>query len=61
LVFLSWSSDLLRDALSPAPVPDLASRLAVILVLGVAAYVLGLALVRRTVDRLRRTGSLTYA
>lgn len=61
MVFLSWSSDLLRDALSPAPVPDLASRLAVVLALGVTAYVLGLALVRRTIDRLRRTGSLTYA
>jgi hypothetical protein len=47
--------------LSPAPVPDLTSRLAVILVLGLAAYVLGMGLVRRTVDRLRRTGSLTYA
>lgn len=61
LVFLSWSSDLLREALAPAPIPDLAPRLAVVLMLGTAAYLLGLALVRRTIDRLRRTGSLSYA
>ncbi len=61
LVFLSWSSDLLRDALSPAPIPNLPARLGVVLLLGAAAYVLGLVLVRRTIDRLRRTGSLGYA
>lgn len=61
LVFLSWSSDLLRDALSPAPIADLAPRLLAILILGTAAYLLGVALVRRTVNRLRHTGSLSYA
>ncbi len=61
LVFLSWSSDLLRDALGPAPIPDLAPRLGIVLILGTAAYLLGLALVRRTIDRLRRTGLLSYA
>ena len=61
LVFLSWSADLLRDALGTAPIPDLVPRLAVVLTLGAAAYVLGLVLVHRTIDRLRRTGALSYA
>jgi ABC-2 type transport system permease protein len=61
VVFLSWSSDLLRDALSPAPVPDLLPRLGIVFALGASAYLLGLALVRRSLDRLRRTGTLGYA
>jgi ABC-2 type transport system permease protein len=61
VVFLSWSSDLLRDTLSPGPVDDLGTRLGVILGLGVAGYLLGMFLLRRAVNRLRRTGSLGYA
>lgn len=61
VVFLSWSADLLRDALSPAAVPDLVPRLGVVLVLGIAGYLLGLLLLRRAVDRLRRTGTMGYA
>lgn len=61
VVFLSWSADLLRDALSPAGVPYLLPRLGTVLLLGLAGYALGLVLLRRAVDRLRRTGSLNYA
>lgn len=61
LVFLSWSADLLRDALSPAGVPNLLPRLAMVLLLGLAGYALGLVLLRKAVNRLRRTGSLSYA
>jgi ABC-2 type transport system permease protein len=60
-VFLSWSANLLRDALSPAPVPSLLPRLGAVLGLGVVGYLAGLVLLRRAVDRLRRTGSLGYA
>jgi ABC-2 type transport system permease protein len=60
-VFLSWSADLLRDALSPAAVPDLLPRLGVVLALGAIGYLLGVVLLRRAVDRLRRTGTMGYA
>jgi ABC-2 type transport system permease protein len=61
VVFLSWSSDLLRDALTPAPVTHLLPRVGMVLLLGAVGYLVGIALLRRAVDRLRRTGSLTYA
>jgi ABC-2 type transport system permease protein len=61
VVFLSWSADLLRDTLNPAPVSDLLPRLGVVLTLGLAGYLLGLVLLRRAVDRLRRTGTMGYA
>lgn len=60
-VFLSWSADLLRDSLSPAAVPDPVARLAAILGLGAAGYLAGLGLLRRSVDRLRKTGTMGYA
>jgi ABC-2 type transport system permease protein len=61
VVFLSWSSDLLRDALTEEPVTDLAARLGVILALGTAGFLTGLLLLRRAVDRLRRTGTIGFA
>jgi ABC-2 type transport system permease protein len=60
-VFLYWSADLLRDALSPAPVEGLLPRLGMVLGLGIAGYLLGVVLLRRAVDRLRRTGTMGYA
>lgn len=61
IVFLSWSSDLLRDTLAPAPIPGLLPRLAVIAVLGATALGAGTLMVRRMVDRLRRTGEAVHA
>lgn len=58
VVFLSWSSDLLRDSLSPQPLTDLLLRLAVILALGAAALVVGAVMVRRMVDRIRGSGEV---
>ncbi|MFE5867718.1 ABC transporter permease [Streptomyces roseifaciens] len=58
-VFLSWSSDLLRDSLDPAAVPLAGLRLAVILALGTAGFGLGLVLLRRVLDRVRRLGTLS--
>lgn len=60
-IFLKWSADLLRDSLSAAPVASVASRVAVILGLGVAAFGVGVVLLRRIVDRLRVLGTVTYA
>jgi ABC-2 type transport system permease protein len=61
VVFLSWSADLLRDALNPTSIPNLLPRLGVVLLLGLAGYVAGLVLQRQAVDRLRRTGTIGYA
>jgi hypothetical protein len=60
-VFLSWSADLLRDALNPAGIPDLLPRLGMVLLLGLAGYLTGLVLQHRAVDRLRRTGAIGHA
>lgn len=57
-VFLSWSSDLIRDAVSSPVVADPWTRLAVIVSLGAAGMVLGLWLVRVIIDRVRVTGEL---
>ncbi len=61
LIFLSWTADLLRASLSPAPVEDVALRLAVILALGLAGFLGGTALLRRVLDRVRNLGTITYA
>lgn len=61
LVFLSWTSDLLRDAVAPAPVDAVVPRLLVIAALGAAAAGLSHHLLVRTVGRLRVTGRLSHA
>lgn len=60
VVFLSWSSDLLRDTLRESAVTDPAMRVLVILLLGVAALWLGRKLIDQVVDRSRRTGSMAH-
>jgi ABC-2 type transport system permease protein len=61
VVFLSWSADLLRDALSPAVVMQPLPRLGMVALLAVVGYAGGSVLLRRAVDRLRKTGSLSHA
>lgn len=61
LVFLSWSSDLFRDSLAAQPVEDPLLRLAAIVVLGAAGYVLSHRLLHRALRRARTTGSLAHA
>ncbi|GFZ94568.1 ABC transporter permease [Nesterenkonia alkaliphila] len=61
MVFLSWSSDLLRDAITPAPVEQLWLRLLVITALGAAGLALSLLLLDRALQRVKRTGRLTHA
>ena len=60
-VFLSWSADLLRASLAPAPVHRLAFRLAMIVLLGLAGLALGRLALGRILDRLRTSGELGLA
>lgn len=61
LVFLSWSSDLIRDAIDRPAVPGWPWRLAVIALLGAATLAAGQAVIRRVTNRARRTGSVGLA
>lgn len=61
VVFLSWSSDLLRDSLTPGPVDSPVLPLVVVAVLGLAGYALSHHLLRRALARVRTTGSLAHA
>lgn len=58
LVYLSWSSDLLRDTLRPAAVTGLGWRLAAILALGAAVWLAGRLVLRRVLRLVREAGSL---
>jgi ABC-2 type transport system permease protein len=60
-VFLSWSADLLRDSLAPAPVDELWRRLGMIALLGAAGFALGRLLLWRILDRVRRNGEIGLA
>jgi ABC-2 type transport system permease protein len=59
LVFLSWSSDLIRDAASLPVVDGAGWRLVVIAGLGAGGFLLGQWLVRVIIDRVRVTGELS--
>ncbi|GAA1965054.1 ABC transporter permease [Kitasatospora viridis] len=59
--FLSWSSDLLRSAMLPAPARGAAGGLAAVLLLGLAAFGGGLWLVGRVTHRLRVLGTMSYS
>lgn len=60
-IFLSWSADLLRDSLAPAPVGDLAFRVGMILALGAVGFLVGRIVLERIVRRVRRTGEVGLA
>lgn len=60
LLFLSWSADLLREALSPEPVRGLVPRLGVILLLGAAGLALGRATLHLVLRRVRALGTLGF-
>lgn len=59
VVFLSWSSDLLRDSLSVGPVDDLWLRLAIIAGLGVVGFAVATRLLATVIERVRGTGELS--
>jgi ABC-2 type transport system permease protein len=60
VVFLSWSADLLRDSLRPAPLHHGLLRLGAIVVLGIAGFLLGRHLIERLLRRIRGLGSLSH-
>ncbi len=60
VVFLSWSSDLLRDSLNPFPVEDLGFRLSIIVGLGLLGYLGGVRLIRAMIDRVRTSGEVGF-
>lgn len=59
LVFLSWSSDLIREAVTRPAVDRVAWRLAIVAGLGAAGFLVGQWLVRAIIDRVRVTGELS--
>jgi ABC-2 type transport system permease protein len=61
LLFLSWSTDLLRETLQPAPMPLVAARTAAVVILGGAGFAIGLLVYRRVIDRIRLTGTVSLA
>lgn len=61
LVFLSWSSDLMRHSLEVGPVPEVALHLVMIVVLGTIGGVVGNVLVRRALAEVRQTGTIGHA
>jgi ABC-2 type transport system permease protein len=58
VVFLSWSADLLRASLNPAPVPHAGARIAMVVLLGAASLAVGLGLLRVVLERVRGRGEL---
>ena len=60
-VFLSWSADLLRAAYDRGPVSDSVARLLIILGFALAGFVLGNALLHRSLGCLRASGRLGIA
>lgn len=60
LLFLSWSADLLRESLSPAPMTGVVLRLGVILALGAVGFALGWATLRAVLRRVRQLGTLGF-
>lgn len=61
LVYLSWAADLMRDALTPAPVAAPWARLAVITMLAALSFAVGRLLLGKVLARVRGLGSITYA
>lgn len=61
IVFLSWTADLMRDALQPEHVDAFAARLLAVLVIGAVTLALGTFLLGRVLRRVRRTGTLGFA
>lgn len=59
LVFLSWSSDLLRDSVSAAAVDHWPGRLSMVLLLGGAGFLTGYRLIRVIMRRVAVTGTLS--
>ena len=60
LIFLSWSSDLLRDSLAPGKIESLGFRLFMIVLLGGVAMAVGWWAVGRMERHVRETGEVAF-
>lgn len=60
-VFLSWSTDLLRDSLATPPVSNVIGRLSMVALLGTGMFAVGLWLYRVILRRVRGTGEVGFA
>jgi ABC-2 type transport system permease protein len=58
LVFLSWSTDLLRDCLAAGAIRSFGSRLAMVAGLGALNLAIGFVVLHRVIDRGRQTGRM---
>lgn len=58
LMFLSWSADLVRDSVTGSGLSAVPARLAAVAGLGAATAVLGVALTRVVLTRVRRSGEI---
>jgi ABC-2 type transport system permease protein len=58
VVFLSWSTDLMRDCLSVEPLHNYWPRLGIVAGLGLIALVDGYLILSRVIDRARAIGSV---
>jgi ABC-2 type transport system permease protein len=61
VVFMSWSSDLLRASLKPAPIHDEWRRVGMVLLIGAVTFVLGRLVLLYVLKRMRGTGELATA
>jgi ABC-2 type transport system permease protein len=60
-VFLSWTTELLRDACNPAAIDSVVPRIAAVLALGALGGGVGVVLVGRVLRRVRNLGTVNFA
>jgi ABC-2 type transport system permease protein len=60
VIFLSWSSDLMRHTLQPDAIDDFVLRLGMVLFLGGCGFAAGMILLARILVRVRGNGELSY-
>lgn len=61
ILFVSWSSDLLRASLGEAPIEDFWQRLGIVVLLGAITFAIGRALLHWVLRRMRANGELSLA
>ena len=61
VVFMSWSSDLLRASLKPGPIHNEWGRLGMVVLLGTLSFALGRLVLHHVLRRMRVSGELATA
>lgn len=61
LIFLSWSSDLLREAINnSSPITDFASRISIIILFTILGALVSRLFLIKSINQVRKTGSFLY-